>query len=409
MNFTTCQVRPGDTSATFTITLPKPAGLATVNQKVMGKPKTLTFTPVGDRTVIYDFTYWVEYKRNRFDFVLHTHDALKNKPASSLDSKFRDHFRNVGKTWPLNQTLPHLYYDDDEVGHERFVLQLPPRTALYSSSEYFFIGLGFGTHKFLRQNVRNMTVNRIRSDRQVWGFFNNSNEAMDYQGEEMSPGTAMNVNVGIGQPLPANMTVVVELLNSNRHVARINLPAATEHAATPGRAERLISFLLERVVASLEWGANPFEVVAEPNNVLTISNNAIPNSEIRFFMRFSDEFAEMFGLDAGHALSFDFDLPKKYELRLQPQQDPLAGKKPVMLKTNSFGPINSFVDGSGYQAVLGVILDYSDRHGYIIYSTGMVFDTDKTYLTIEFLDKNRQPIKFKQMFDINMMMTFKSL
>jgi hypothetical protein len=410
MNFSGATVRQGDSSATFTITLPQWSGLASVNKKVLGKPKSLSFSPVGDRKVHYSLTYWVKYPKNYYPFFIRADDISKNK-ALAVGQKLQNHYIQLGGAFPLLESLPRLAYiqeGEDVDRRPHFELELPPRSAFYSNTEHFFVGLGFGKNRRLQVMQKTMSVASVVGYRDVYGFENTGYTTQTYTSHEMQPGVSMNQVLGL-ENLPKELFLQAELLDSKKFEVTSPLGQFEPDLATGERAAVLLPLLLERIRLQRDWKNNPFEVVLGVNDTVHLSNKATRAANMKVYLQLGPELCDAFGMSPTQAMSFPLDVVSTYDLNLRSRGDPFARLRPVILQTNSFGSAISYIDGSGYQPILGVLLDHSNDQQQEFYSTGVVFDTDKTYMTIDFLDKNRQRITFKDDLNLSLLMTFKSL
>ena len=135
---------------------------------------------------------------------------------------------------------------------------------------------------------------------------------------------------------------------------------------------------------------------------------ARPGAGIRITLELNGVLGEAAELAPGQSLVFNVAKGSKYELTLKTyKDDPFHDLYPVLVKANAFSNAISWVDGVGEVTVFGIIDEKTSRHPII--STGLVFGTDKTRLTVEFYDKHRNLVSFKQNHNIGMLMLFRSL
>jgi hypothetical protein len=410
MNVTTAKVRPGASGATFTITLPHWTGLTSTNKKCLGKPRHLSFNNVEPKDIHYSLNFRILHNKPTFKFYLNTKvDPTNDNSAAKVGEKLDKHFTNVDRQWPILTKLPCVYYMEDNDEYPHFVVELPPRTAVYSSSKEFFAGLGFGLHDDLQRGYKPMAERGTNvSLREVFGFFNAGMEAKVYEAKTMRPNSTMQDWFADGK-IPPFLFVQVEFLDTYLGSMGLQSFRRAKYPASKRNAIPNIISIIERIRNHSGLMSNPFLVEAGPGETFSISNRAIEHSGITVEFYFNEDMAEAFGVDSADAMIFPLEATRTFTFSIRSTAiDPFLGRYPVLMKSSAFGSAVSYVDGiDGYQPIMAVINEMSDR--YPIITNGLVFDTDKTYLTVEFYDKNKQLVVFTEAREMSILFTFQSL
>ena len=412
INITEASVRVGEAVATFPITVPRPTGIDSAHQRCLGKLRHISFTGTDIREIPYHLHFWLVQNSRRYSFMIKTDVLDGNKPVK-LSKKLGDHLVEASEAFPLQPDLPDLYYNQDDEEDPHFELTLPGRSAFYSASELFFIGLGFFKHEHLRQETREVGGRRgqKKATKRVFGFFNTSTRVALFRGDTMHAGMSLNANVlqvFRDTPLPATMQLQVELLDWGRQVIQLPPGEPRRLPATKQNAVRLLSMQLRRVAVVLGLRENTMDVISGAGDTVHISNRAFVHAGITLQIEFNAEMASAYGLDEGQMLVFPLDQTRTYDLQVRSVKDnPFIGLYPVIMKASGFGHPISFVEGLGHSTVFAYLNDAADKHP--ILTDGLMFATERTFVTIEFFDRNKQLIVFKDGHKIEILMSFQFL
>jgi hypothetical protein len=325
-----------------------------------------------------------------------------------VGGKFKDHFDAFEKELFLLTDLPRLRYNTLNPQIPFFELYLPPRTAFYTTSEVLWKSLNITGDMRLRKTERSIGAKGQRAQyKLVHGFFNTSPEAWTIRGREMLAGTSMNDLAGVAE-FPKFILCQIELTNTPRLLMPVIRGEAMLQPATKANALRIWKHQAERIAEYLKLPDDILEVYPGDRDSIIWSCTARPGAGIRITLELNGVLGEAAELAPGQSLVFNVAKGSKYELTLKTyKDDPFHDMYPVMVKANAFSNAISWVDGVGEVTVFGIIDEKTARHPII--STGLVFGTDKTRLTVEFYDKHRKLVSFKQNHNIGMLMLFRSL
>ena len=406
----TALVRPGENLATFCIRLPRFTGLHSTNEKMLGQLVDLYATSTGNKRIPYNMTFWLEQEQRYYNFFIKTNLPQQNK-ISNVAAKLDTHFAAMEKEYPLMDELPSMTYNQDDDENPHFELELPPRTAMYSSSELFFNSLGFAKNQRIQRAAREITVagrgGKRTSVREVWGVFNRTAAHLLVLGDPIFPGGTMDAEVP-EEAFPAQMHIQVEILNSGQLELQMPDGEPEEQEVTTDNAARLLDLQFERIRERLHLKVNPLEVITGRDGLIYIGNRASPGSHLRLLLRFNDRMSEAFGWVPGQTIVFPLETARTYDINIAgPRDDPFEGLYPINLKMSSYGQAISYVDGVGYTAVMGWLRDRTDKRSLI--SSSNIYVADGSYITIEFLDKFDNRVVFKDEHKITMLLMFQSL
>jgi hypothetical protein len=411
MNVTTARVRPGESAATFCVRLPRFQGQASSNMKAIAKPVDFSFTGTDVRTVPVNLSLGLAYAEKKFSFHIQTGKRKQNE-LGNVGKKMDTHFKALAKAFPLAEKLPSLYLNKDDDHNVHFHVILPPRTSIYSTSEVFFKSLGLpGVNVGLSQMgiIREAGEPETANTKEVWGLFNASYRQIEFRGEVLTtPGITMNDMVPLGTTFPDSIHIEVDLMDERR----LQLPAPPhEPLLQPVTKINMMSILrlqFERMSKLLNMKINLMEVVPGPGNIIYIKNRSFPGTGMVVTVDFTPEMAAACGWTSGLQLVLPLEDSRTYQLDpTSSKENPFAGKFPICVRMAGFGDCNSFIDGHGYSSILAYL---REKAGHIdIVTPGLLFDTDCTVMTLEFLDKNRQIVSFDEAHEITILMAFKCL
>ena len=412
MNQTFASVRRGQNYATFPISLPRNVGISDVNQEYLGIPRHIGYWGKIPN-INYALDYTISHERKTASFSILT-GPLQKTTGHDVAEKLKTHFNEMSKQFPTlaSKKLPFILYNTETAGQEKFEIDLPPRTSVYSSSEYLFPSLGFAGHPNLLSKTKDIGPKGGTPARaKVWGFFNNSDVKSEYyEGVKTMPAKmtmAERVDVD-AEAFPKSMTLQAEvgdvgfvrvLLLGNRGMDR---PVTKEEVVLQLTAH------LEMARRKAGLKENPFEIVPGDDNKILLTNKAFPGSGVSMSLAFTEEMGRALNLTPRQYLQFDLNVVRGYTLKVQDvMREPFVGRFPVQMRMCGFGRASSVREGKGTIPIFAFLNDKSDKHPII--SQGAVFNTDRTMLQIEFTDCAGEMIVFEQDFQISMLLTFKKI
>ena len=403
MNLTRAIVQPGDRLATFPITLPRIDGPSSLSQRFRGMPKLLAFTTLGARDIEYSLQCSLRHDNPTFPFVVITSNKESNK-ASSLSRKMDEHFANVKKAFPLVEDLPLIYYDSTDPDDSMFRIVVPPRTAVYSSNELFFAGIGFGDSPgFMYGGERPMGGrSKTVAVNNTWGFANETDDTQYWKGESMSAGLTMNAMVG-DVKFPAHMQVQVELLPIPFRLVEMEdhrrLPAAQADAVAA------LSTLMIGVKNKLNLKNDLFDVIPGEDDQVIITNRQYESAGVTVVLKFNEEMSKEFNLSVEREMSFHLASARSIDFKAKIDKgSPFESKYPVVMATCGFGDAVSWVEPLGYRSVFAIIHKRGDQE--IILSQGGNFQTNNAYMTVEFVGKDKKVVTFDSHMEISLNIFF---
>ena len=407
INYFNAPVKDGDDMATFVISLPNWSGLGSVNTRTLATPRSLHFTTTSDKKVSFEVFFWAELDKRHYPFTLMTDNVESNK-AENVAVKLKDHFDTMAKELPLLTNLPRITYNTEDDDSPMFELNLPPRSAFYTTSDLLIKGLRFEKHPYLKNYNRAIGAKGRRAMlKRVYGFFNNTGETWTIRGGEMLPGVSMDAIIG-QKAFPKSVLCQVEMTNTSR--MRVPGPRGETRlqVASNANALRIWKQQLAEILTHLGLPEDTLTAEAAPNDSIIISNTVTPNAGLKVGLEFNAALTEVLDLTPGQQLLFNLAKQQNHVLAIKKtKEDPFFGLYPIMVRASAFSNAISWVDGIGEVTVFGIIDEKTSRHPII--STGLVFGTDKTRLTIQFYDKARRLITFKQGHNIGMLMHFRSI
>jgi len=359
--------------------------------------------------VPFSMSCWLEFDKTLFPFGLKTSDAASNK-AQNLDEKFRGHMKDFAAQLPLLQTVPVLSYNQDDPMACFFELELPPRTAFYTTNPLLFEGLRMDGNVEYHQAWRMIGAKGRRpTNKDVMGFFNEGNATMSIQGDVIQPGMAVDAMVKEGR-FPPMTYCQVEMLNT-APVRLWNVEGeAIDQPATRENAVRVFQYMFDIMRRALDLTANMIDVAATGEDTVTIRNRATPGANIRLVVRLNPELERAIDWPRGRLLEFPLDTVRTFDLKFKSTHaHPFLGADlfPVTMRAACFGNAVSYVQGVGEMTILGILDERGSK--YPVLSSGLLFSTDLTYLTVEFLDRHYRRIVFVDGHEIGMIMKFKSI
>jgi hypothetical protein len=416
LNQTSAVVSAGSSSATFKIRLPRWTGEDSLNTACLGVPRYLVVSPSRPRQIRYALTYFFRLAEPTYPFVLKTRGAGISRTMEDVSNRLTVHMENVARAFPLQASVPSLYYDTKDDNDPHWEVRLPPRSAIYSSDELFFSGLGFLEGYPLEVDEPQESVamiggrNRRKKVARVWGFYNHSyDEVFPFRGVKAGPGVTMDsLALAVADDFPADMQVQAELFEvtnvTDRRVVTLE-DDGNRSAASLGTAVTALETMLETVKFELNLRYQLIDVATDGQEEIVLSNKPLVGTGCTIILIMDDEMSEAFQLPRQRSFIFYIDAPRSYSFRVpSAAPDPFKGCYPVTVVSQGFGPVVSWVEGLGYVNLFGVLREGGDRKA--VESEGSEFDVNQTFLTLQFLDSARQPVVFAAEHQLDLMMKF---
>ena len=408
INITEATVRPGESLATFPITVPRPTGITSAQERCLGKPRQISFTGNALREIPYNISVWLTQTRRTYPFVIKTNVPNNNK-SGPLATKLRNHFDASEDSFPLQGNLPRMSYIEEDIEDPHWVLELPGRSEFYCSNELFFYGLQFGKHPDLQGLQREMGGRgTARTTKKVNGFFNYSDLPLTVRSDTMHYGDSLDSNLGV--QLPDSMQLQIELMDWGRqnlfpyyHERRLQ-PANKENAV------RIASALMDRMTLHFGFKSCPISIVSSSGDtVLFSSQRFADNPGVTLTFEFNPEMSAAYGITEGHRFIFPLDTPRAFELQIKNvKDDPFVGLYPIVMRATGSGQPILYVEGMGHTSIFAYLTDKTDNRHPIL-TDGMTFETERSFIIIEFFDRNKQLVVFKDGHKIEMLIQFQFL
>ena len=376
--------------------------------RMMGKLVDIGYTSTEVRKIPYDLTFSLRYYKKTFGFFIRTSRRHDNT-FTRIGEKLNTHFADLQKHCSLLQELPSMRFNTDDEEDNHFVLTVPPRTAVYSPSEVFFQTLGFGFHRAIETEYRSIEGSNAARNiprKIVRGVFNEGFDAMVIRGEALSATGNLNANLFPNTEMPNTLPVQIELLEMENMVMPLPDTEDERQEATKANALRLLTMQMERIRQELGLKTNVLQVISGAEDVVYIGNRKFAGANMIISIEFNEDMAKAYGWTAGQLMQFPLEVDRTYEISIKGSHtDPFISRYPIVAKMAGFGSSNSYVDGQGYTAIMG----YLRGGDHKIITNGILFDSDCTYVTLQFIDKQQKVVRFEDGHLISMLIAFTPL
>ena len=386
-----------------------------------------------------------ELRVRNYPFTVLT-NVYRNNTARKLEEKFRDHFDHAAAYFPLQDRLPRLYYVGDDVEPEdpHWELDLPRDTLFVTSDPLFWAGLGFsgGSKPYSAAWSRVMKIGG-RQKKEVtvlcFGFANtvSTGGPLVIRGETMFPGQLITQFLPAHTALPPSMQFQLEVLKKGD--LALELPG--QRAVTPSEVVVGLTALFEGAREACGLATLPLEARLGPRGSVQIVSETHAGSKTKMILTLDDEMSAGLDHPPNLPLVFDFEAPSRiHTLRLpqaedgapaqpppQPQVlvapaavavaprppppprttgtwDPFRGRYPILAVLRGHGVSRSFVRGRGYLTLLGRV---EERRGALpADGVGLEMTASETFLSVEFLDCDRNLVVFDRDLTANFVFDF---
>jgi hypothetical protein len=414
MNQTSALVARGTSSATFPIRLPRWTGEDSLYWSCVGAPRYLVVSPTTPRMISYSLNYFYRLNNPTYPFVVRTKGGTSRR-MDDLGRRLVAHMDNIAQAFPLQMSVPLLWYNTDDANDPHYEVRLPPRSGLYSSHELFFAGLGFlEGYPGVDPPQTTMTAiggrSRRKTTARVWGFFNEAPDAIQtFRGGRVSGAYTMDVitQVTDESQYPTEMQVQAEIFEINNATDRryVYLDQGTRAEATLSVAMTALDAMLETLKSLLHLKYQMIDVTTNGKDEIVLTNRALPGSGSAIILILDDEMADAFDYPRQRSLIFYMDTVRSYSISVPSSTlDPFKDSYPVSMISQGTGPVTSWIEGLGYANLLGVMRESGERKA--IESEGTVFSVNQTDLTLQFKDSSRNDVVFKNDHQLDLMMKF---
>jgi hypothetical protein len=395
----------GESSAYFTIRLPRFGSLEILNSKMVGKVQSLLGRCVSP-LIEYGLNLVVDRPENQFNFVLSDPFASSVK-MESLTRRLREHFQNVVRHFEAAEVVPLLWFDDTtNPRHPRFKLRLPPRTAIYSTNPLFWEVLLMPKYDD-KEGVQIKTRTETAKF-QVFGYWNFSSEdTITINGKRGHyPGVKFtDILDGLQNPEdpPAAVQVTVEFFNPIEKT----LVSNGEHVVERLKMSQMIDLLLRQTSTYCNFNLdNLVSVSIVGQNTIRISNTILSNTtRIVLRVTLNEPVTRALGWPKNFPLRFPLNVATQYDFNFtEPSSDIFAGLYPVTVLLEGYGEAKHYIEGRGYSSVLGVL-----RENQPPMWEPVIFETDYYNMRISFVDFASKLISFVNKSELNMIMHFETM
>jgi hypothetical protein len=418
LNQTSALVQAGATSATFNIRLPRWTGHDSTAESCMGVPRYLVVSPSTPRQIRYSLNYYFRMNSPQYPFVVKTRGTNSSRKMVDLGGRLAVHMAAAAAAFPLHASVPSLHYDTEDENDPHYQVRLPPRSAMYSSSELFFTGLGFLDDEDPFESVSTPQVTmgtiggrgRRRNNTKVWGFYNTRPDVIQvFRGASVGPDLTMDVvaAVGMESQFPNEMQVQIELFEIDNATDRqyVFLDQGLRAEASFERATTAFEAMLESLKAELNLTYQMIDVTTEGDGSIVLTNRALPGSGATLIIVMDDEMAEAFDFPRQRSLIFYLDTVRSYTVKVpNARADPWQNRYPISLISLGTAPVTSYVEELGFVNLFGILRESGERKP--IESEGGLFHSHETFLTLQFRDSSRNLVAFKHNVQLDLMMRF---
>lgn len=408
INLTEAVVRPGESLATFPITVPRPTGTTSAQQRCIGKPRQISFSSTGVRDIPYHIYVSLTQRKKIYPFVVKTDNIDNNRPEK-VAARLANHFNAAEDVFPLQRNLPRMTYNTDDLEDPHWILDMPGRSALYSAQSEFFLGLGFGKHKHLASLNRLMGGRgRTPAYKETVGFYNTSRAQMLYRGETMWLGDSINTFLGRTRIVPPECQLQIELMDWGR----ITIPSPDDEEkrqpATKENAIRILTAQLERIAEAFSLVSNPIQLISGPGDVIKLRCEAqVKDPGMGLAVLFNPEMIEAYSLNEGPLMSFPLNTTRTVEFEVRDSKhDPFENMYPILMRAAGFGLPISYVEGLGHTSVFAYL---PGKSGDRILSDGVTLETERSYLSVQFYDRDQKLVVFKDGHKMSLLLQFQFL
>ena len=378
------KVQKGESIARFTVRLPRVGGLDRLNSSM--EATVLSVTAVEEPSpVVYGLELSVKRPNHVFSFGLQNPFGV-GVQLVALARRLRDHFANARKQFSTSVNVPLGYLDVSDPNGSRFILSVPPKTAIFSTWNGFWEMLGFSGHE-KREDVA-MVTRGASATFVAYGFWNTGAETLDLTGDVMYANVAF-ADLLEGMLLEAPATVQVQLQVEAEVSSTVVAPSA--YPPDLSNASRVLGLLLQEACEECNLATNTFTVVDE-GTVLSVTNAAVANSRTTYEINLDKNTNPVF--DGDEQLSFEARAATEYEMKVTKTEiaDAFSEKYPVTMLLQGCGQASHWIDGRGYCAVLGTCHEKPKT----VTSRVVLFETDMIGMQLECIDGNFETIAFKE-------------
>ena len=200
--------------------------------------------------------------------------------------------------------------------------------------------------------------------------------------------------------LPATIQLQVQVESSKYIPVELPMNRGLDKPVTMENAMRHLTLLMEQMWRRAGLRETVIRLATGTNNNIHVTNRAFKNAGFTLELAFPPNLSKALGLKEDQILSFNMEVIRAYELRVQQSvPNPFEGRFPVHMC--GYGQASSYIEKFGTVALFGLI---NRSH---ITSDGALFQGDRTYITLEFIDNYGERVVFEHDYMISMQLTFK--
>jgi hypothetical protein len=405
--FTRASLARNSSLAYFPIGMPRSAGLVHLHEKMLGRPESLV-AKARPAKVKYGFAASLVLDSNYYDFA--TVDLFrKDKTFDTANIILRTHMGpDLVEHFDVFENVPKLTFDSEDPEAAHFILELPPRSGLYSGYDGFFPALGFDPSAVTLGDARlglskSRSKTRLPALTKVYGIWNRSGKAVTLRSEDLGQGDSPFSNLG-GLSVPKDIRLQVFM--DNPAVATLSM--ANQYDLSQTQFLSSMDFLLQELKRDFGLTETPIDMAASSKDTVTMANKHIlmKDNDATLRLVLNDSTSAALRMALKKTITFVFSRPSAYAIdtRGREEMDPLEGKYPVTLMSHGFGVSDCWVAGRGYMTTLGTV-----REGMPVLSDGALFETDNMMLMLELFDSTLTPLALDYDVDLYMMLRFSSV
>jgi hypothetical protein len=419
MNSTYAKIAPGSSTVSFPITVPMWTDLASTTQsKHRGRPLALTFVAPGGAKVKYGANCHVALDPSSFSFSLAT-SVARNNTAKRLAERIKVGYDAAVNFFPLQRAIPRLYYVGEDIAPEdpHYEIELPPLSMFFTSDPHLLVGLGFtgqdlaggGTSAavFKFQHAIGGTDNAREEDVDVYGFIHMERfRRLVLRGDTMLPGMSLNQQFDDNTTIAKSMLVQTEFADMDSTYVALTgvdrgIRGTTKEELIVGLAD-----LLDKVRTVCNLRSVQVDVSAGQGRQVVLTSRAFIGCKTTLYVTLDDGLADAVNQARKLPLVFNLELPRIYVLEVRGGKvDPFKNRVPVKIQVLGQGHAMSWVEGgAGYTSILGTILD--DKKPIVALEQGLIFTSEKSVMSVNFLDVERNIVEFNEEVTAHLEMVF---
>ncbi|CAM6055382.1 unnamed protein product [Sphagnum tenellum] len=369
-----------------------------LNVKMKGKPISVVARPV-QKNIIFGLKYSVVHPRESRHLFRFDRPLEPGKTPNSLADRWRFHM-NAGRALEMNRVFelyPSVSLDVTDPKQPFFVIELPPHSSIYGTYENLFVAMGLEPSDVQPRMMR--MTNDLKTT-MIFGLSNRTDNKVIFKGAPLMEGIEFSDITGETPPTSISMVILMENVDKS-DIKLLNKMATTKDKVILG-----LDRLLEEGRRRANLVVQPIELISVSDKGLLLANRPFAGCKSKIQLLLNEETSQALGLTYGLTIDFVLDQQRSFSAEVDSVgDDPFKGLYPVTMLTSGFGVSDCWLEGRGYVPMLGVIME-GERP---IQGEGVTFNTDRTFMTVEFFDKTLEQIAFQEETEIFLKLMFQSL